>query len=43
MLNVNSKTLCDSIVSNKLNEDKILRHEIECLKETVKLDNIDVF
>ena len=30
---VDSQTLCDSIVSNKLNEDKRLRHEIECLKE----------
>ena len=43
LLNIEDiKTLCDSIVSNKLNEDKRLRHEIECLKETVKLDNIDV-
>ena len=40
---VDSQTLCDSIVSNKLNEDKRLRHEIESLKETVKLENIDVF
>ena len=40
---VDSQTLCDSIVSNKLNEDKRLRHEIECLKETVELDNVDVY
>ena len=36
---VESQTLCDSIVSNKLNEDKRLRHEIECPKETVNVDN----
>ena len=40
---VDSQTLCDSIVSNKLNEDKRLRHEIECLKETLELDNVDVY
>ena len=39
---VDSKTLCDSIASNKLNEDKRLRHEIECLKETIELDNVEV-
>ena len=36
--------MCDSIVSKKkLNEDKRLKHEIDCHKETVKLDNIDVY
>ena len=40
---VDSQTLCDSIVSKKLNEDKKLRHEIEWLKETVELDNVDVY
>jgi len=39
---VDSQTLCDSVEGNKLNEDKRLRHEIECLRETVKLDNIVV-
>ena len=36
------ETFCESVAGTKLNEDKRLRHEIKCLRETVKLDNIDV-
>ena len=37
-----SKTLVDNSVSDKLVDDKRLRDEIACLKETLKLDNVSL-
>ena len=37
-----SKTLVDNSVSDKLVDDKRLRDEIACLKETLKLDNVSI-
>ena len=37
-----SKTLVDNSVSDKLVDDKRLRDEITCLKETLKLDNVSL-